>query len=54
MEAAFFSTDGVKIRQSLGGMLMSAVSGIGAGEFVITTSTKPIEAGTQVKLADNG
>ena len=22
--------------------------------FVITTSTKPIEAGTQVKLADNG
>lgn len=33
---------------------MSAVSGIGAGEFVITTSTKPIEAGTQVKLADNG
>ena len=28
--------------------------GIGAGEFVITTSTKPIEAGTQVKLADNG
>lgn len=33
---------------------MSALSGIGAGEFVITTSTKPIEAGTQVKLADNG
>ena len=33
---------------------LSAVSGIGAGEFVITTSTKPIEAGTQVKLADNG
>ena len=33
---------------------MSAVSVIGAGEFVITTSTKPIEAGTQVKLADNG
>lgn len=33
---------------------MSAISGIGAGEFVITTSTKPIEAGTQVKLADNG
>ena len=33
---------------------MSAVPGIGAGEFVITTSTKPIEAGTQVKLADNG
>ena len=32
----------------------SAVSGIGAGEFVITTSTKPLSAGTQVKLADNG
>lgn len=27
----------------------SAVSGIGSGEFVITTSTKPIEAGTQVR-----
>lgn len=33
---------------------MSAISGIGSGEFVITTSTKPIEAGAQVKLADNG
>ncbi len=32
----------------------TAVSGIGAGEFVITTSTKPLSAGTQVKLADNG
>lgn len=32
----------------------SAVSGIGSGEFVITTSTKPIEAGTQVRLAENG
>lgn len=32
----------------------SAVSGIGSGEFVITTSTKPLDAGTQVKLADNG
>ena len=32
----------------------SAISGIGAGEFVITTSTKPLSAGTQVKLADNG
>lgn len=30
----------------------TAVSGIGAGEFVITTSTKPIEAGTQVRLVD--
>ena len=32
----------------------SAVSGIGSGEFVITTSTKPIEAGTQVRLAEDG
>lgn len=32
----------------------SAISGIGAGEFVITTATKPIEAGTQVRLAENG
>ena len=32
----------------------SAISGIGSGEFVITTSTKPIEAGTQVRLAENG
>lgn len=32
----------------------SAVSGIGSGEFVVTTSTKPIEAGTQVRLAENG
>ena len=32
----------------------SAVSGIGSGEFEITTSTKPIEAGTQVRLAENG
>ncbi len=30
----------------------TAVSGIGTGEFVITTSTKPIEAGTQVRLVD--
>lgn len=30
----------------------TAVSGISAGEFVITTSTKPIEAGTQVRLVD--
>lgn len=30
----------------------TAVSGIGSGEFVITTSTKPIEAGTQVRLVD--
>ena len=33
---------------------MSAVSGISAGDFVITTSTKPIEAGTLVRLAENG
>ena len=32
----------------------SAVSGIGSGEFVVTTSTKPIEAGTQVRLAEDG
>lgn len=30
----------------------TAVSGIGANEFVITTSTKPIEAGKQVRLVD--
>ena len=31
----------------------TAVSGgLTAGDFVITTSTKPIEAGTQVRLAD--
>lgn len=30
----------------------TAVTGISAGEFVITTSTKPIEAGTQVRLVD--
>lgn len=33
---------------------MSAVSGVSAGDFVITTSTKPIEAGTLVRLAENG
>lgn len=32
----------------------TAVSGLGAGEFVITTSSKPIEAGKQVRLADEG
>lgn len=32
----------------------AAVSGISAGDFVITTSDKPIEAGKQVRLADNG
>ena len=32
----------------------SAVSGLSSGDFVITTSTKPIEAGTQVRLVDNG
>ena len=31
----------------------SAVSGLSSGDFVITTSTKPIEAGTQVRLVDN-
>lgn len=32
----------------------AAVSGISAGDFVITTSNKPVEAGKQVRLADNG
>lgn len=32
----------------------SAVSGLANGDFVITTSTKPIEAGEQVRLVDNG
>lgn len=32
----------------------TAVSGLSAGEFVITTSSKPIEAGKQVRLADEG
>ena len=31
----------------------TAVSGLSAGDFVITTSTKPIEAGTQVRLVEN-
>ena len=33
---------------------MSAVSGLAYGDFVITTSTVPIEAGNQVRLVDNG
>lgn len=33
---------------------MSAVSGLANGDFVITTSTKPLEAGDQVRLVDNG
>ncbi len=32
----------------------SAVSGLAYGDFVITTSTVPIEAGNQVRLVDNG
>ena len=32
----------------------SAVTGLSSGDFVITTSTAPIEAGTQVRLVDNG
>ena len=32
----------------------SAVSGLANGDFVITTSTEPIEAGKQVRLVDNG
>lgn len=31
----------------------SAVSGIANGDFVITTSSKPLEAGMQVRLVDN-
>ena len=31
-----------------------AVSGISQGDFIITTSNKPVEAGKQVRLADNG
>lgn len=32
----------------------TAVTGLSSGDFVITTSTKPIEAATQVRLVDNG
>ena len=32
----------------------AAVSGVSAGDFIITTSNKPVEAGKQVRLADNG
>lgn len=32
----------------------AAVSGISSGDFIITTSNKPIEAGKQIRLADNG
>ena len=32
----------------------TAVSGLAIGDFVITTSTAPIEAGAQVRLVDNG
>lgn len=32
----------------------SAVTGLSSGDFVITTSTAPIEAGSQVRLVDNG
>jgi len=32
----------------------TAVSGLSMGDFVVTTSTKPIEAGTQVRLVENG
>jgi multidrug efflux pump subunit AcrA (membrane-fusion protein) len=32
----------------------TAVSGLAAGDFVVTTSTKPVEAGAQVRLVDNG
>ena len=32
----------------------AAVSGVSQGDFIITTSNKPVEAGKQVRLADNG
>ena len=32
----------------------AAVSGISSGDFIITTSNKPVEAGKQVRLAGNG
>ena len=32
----------------------TAISGLSSGDFVITTSTAPIEAGAQVRLVDNG
>jgi hypothetical protein len=32
----------------------SAVSGLAYGDFVITTSSKPLEAGDMVRLPDNG
>ena len=32
---------------------LTAVSGLSSGDYVITTSTKPVEAGTQVRLVDD-
>ena len=32
----------------------AAVSGISSGDFIIPPSNKPVEAGKQVRLADNG
>ena len=32
----------------------TAVSGLAYGDFVITTSSKPLEAGMQVKMVENG
>lgn len=32
----------------------AAVSGLSAGDFVITTSSKPVEAGSQVRMVENG
>ena len=31
----------------------AAVSGLSAGDYVITTSSKPLEAGTQVRMVEN-
>ena len=32
---------------------LTAVSGLSSGDYVITTSTKPVEAGPQVRLVDD-
>ena len=32
---------------------VTAVTGLSSGDFVITTSPKPIEAGTQLRLVEN-
>ena len=44
----------VTVQELARGDKSAAVSGISAGDFIITTSNKPVEAGKQVRLADNG